>query len=192
MIKTLNKSESLVYRCRIFDVYEVDVQLPGGRTVRQTRVDHKPTIAVVPMDRDGSLILLRQYRSALDQYLIEIPAGGLNQDEPIEDCVQRELAEEAGFQAGRLVKLFEGALVEQQLDALARRELAAIVLRVDACLTAAETGILPALFQLFDDVLHGGSLAARARLGGRPSGLIAWGDARARANSGASLQLDRD
>ena len=101
----------LVYRCRIFDVYEEDVRFPDGRTVRQTRIDHKPTISVVPVDREGNLILIRQYRSAIDQFLIETPAGGIDPEEPIEEAVQRELAEETGFQAGRLIKLFEGYLV---------------------------------------------------------------------------------
>ena len=111
MVETLKNSASLVYRCKIFDVYENDVRLPDGRTVRQTRIDHKPTITVVPVDQEGHLILLRQFRSALNQNLIEIPAGSMDPGESVEDCVQRELAEEAGFQAGRLVKLFEGYLV---------------------------------------------------------------------------------
>jgi len=101
----------LVYRCRIFDVYEEDVPFPDGRTVRQTRIDHKPTISVVPVDREGNLILIRQYRSAIDQFLIETPAGNIDGGEAIEDAVQRELAEEIGYQAGQLIKLFEGYLV---------------------------------------------------------------------------------
>ncbi len=104
-------ADAPVYHCRIFDIYETDFQLPDGRTVRQTRIDHKPTIAVVPVDADGRVILLRQYRSALNQYLIEIPAGSIDSGETIEACVQRELAEEAGYQAKTLVKLFEGYLV---------------------------------------------------------------------------------
>ncbi len=111
MAETLKNSESLVYRCRIFDVYEADVKLPNGRLVKQTRIEHKPTIAVVPIDEKGNLILLNQFRSALNRNLLEIPAGSLDTEESIEACVQRELAEEAGYQADRLIKLFEGYLV---------------------------------------------------------------------------------
>jgi ADP-ribose pyrophosphatase len=101
-----------VYQCRIFSVYEDDVRLPDGRVVRQTRIEHKPTVSIVPVDAHGDLIMLRQYRSAIDRYLLEIPAGTMDKGkESVEECAQRELAEETGFKAGRLLKLFEGYLV---------------------------------------------------------------------------------
>ena len=79
------------------------------------------------------------------------------------------------------VELLEGVLVHQELDALAGGQLAALVLRVDARLPAAEAGFGPALLQLFDDVLH--DLPSRTRLAGaKPSrGLIACGLARENA-----------
>lgn len=106
-----NSNASLVYRCRIFDVYEEDVRLPDGRTVRQTRIDHKPTVSVVPVDSQGNLVLIRQYRSAIKKHLLETPAGNMDPGESVEETVQRELAEETGYQAGRLIRLFEGYLV---------------------------------------------------------------------------------
>lgn len=105
------ESKKPVYHCRIFDLYEDDVQLPDGRTVRQTRIDHKPTISAVPMDSKGNLILIRQFRSAVNGWLLETPAGSIDEGEPVEEAVQRELAEETGYCAARLVKLFEGYLV---------------------------------------------------------------------------------
>ena len=106
-------SSKPLYECRIFKVYEDDVVLPNGRTSRQCWIDHKPCIAAVPIDNDGRLILIRQYRHATRQFLLEIPAGNMDKpdDESPEICAQRELAEEIGFQAGRLVKLFEGYLL---------------------------------------------------------------------------------
>lgn len=102
----------LTYRCRVFDVYEGDVQLPDGRIFKQSWIDHRPTIAVVPVNADGDLVLIRQYRHAAGGMIVEIPAGTMDRgNEVVEECVQRELAEEVGFQAGRLVKLFEGYLV---------------------------------------------------------------------------------
>jgi ADP-ribose pyrophosphatase len=101
-----------VYSSRVFDVYEGDVHLPDGRVSKQSWIDHRPCIAVVPINSEGRLILIKQYRPAVGRILIEIPAGNMDREaESVEACVQRELAEETGFKAGRLVKLFEGYLV---------------------------------------------------------------------------------
>ena len=105
-------NRALVYHSRVFDVYEGDIRLPDGRIVRQSWIDHRPCIAVVPVNHEGKVILIRQYRHATGGMLVEIPAGNMDRkNETVEECVQRELAEEVGFQAGRLVKLFEGYLV---------------------------------------------------------------------------------
>ncbi|MDD5168183.1 MAG: NUDIX hydrolase [Syntrophales bacterium] len=106
------KSPDPVYECRIFRVYEDDVTLPNGRTSRQSWIEHNPCIAAVPVDSDGRIILIRQYRHATRQILLEITAGNMDKPgESVEECVQRELAEEIGFQARHLVKLFEGYLL---------------------------------------------------------------------------------
>lgn len=106
----LNRSR--IYSCRIFDLYESEVCLPDGRTFRQNWLDHRPTIAVVPVTAGGDLVLIDQYRQAAGGMIIEIPAGTMDkEEEDVEGCVQRELAEEAGYNAGRLTKLFEGYLV---------------------------------------------------------------------------------
>jgi ADP-ribose pyrophosphatase len=102
----------LVYRGRVFDVYEGEVCFPNGRKSRQSWIDHKPCIAVVPVTDAGKLILIRQYRHATRQVITEIPAGAIDKGEAsAEACAQRELAEEIGFQAKQLVKLFEGYLI---------------------------------------------------------------------------------
>jgi ADP-ribose pyrophosphatase len=102
----------LVYRCRIFDLYEGEVRLPDGRIVQQSWIDHRPCIAVVPVTAEGQLVLIEQYRHATGGMLVEIPAGNMDREnEDAAACAQRELAEEIGFQAGRLFKLFEGYLV---------------------------------------------------------------------------------
>lgn len=106
------ESPTPVYHCRIFDVYEGDVRLPDGRVSRQIWIDHRPCIAAVPVNAAGEIVLIRQYRHATGGMILEIPAGNMDREnESVADCVQRELAEEIGFQAGELVKLFEGYLV---------------------------------------------------------------------------------
>lgn len=105
-------SSKLMYHCRVFDVYEGEACFPNGRKSRQSWIDHKPCIAVVPVTDAGKLILIRQYRHATRQVITEIPAGVIdNAEESAEACAQRELAEEIGFQAKRLDKLFEGYLI---------------------------------------------------------------------------------
>jgi len=101
-----------MYHGRVFDVYEGEVCFPNGRKSRQAWVDHKPCIAVVPVTDAGELILIRQHRHAVGGMMTEIPAGAIDKgEESPEACAQRELAEEIGFQAKQLVKLFEGYLI---------------------------------------------------------------------------------
>jgi ADP-ribose pyrophosphatase len=106
-----NKS-SLKYQCKIFDVWEEEVDLPNGKTIRQNWINHNPTVAIAAINDKNELILIKQYRTAVKKNLLEIPAGSLdNLEEAPADCAQRELAEETGFKAKTLVKLFEGYLL---------------------------------------------------------------------------------
>ncbi len=101
-----------MYKCKIFDVWEEDVSLPNGKTIRQSWIDHKPTVAVVPVNDKNELLLIKQYRLAVKKHLLEIPAGSLHdsQEAPL-SCAQRELAEETGFKAASMIKLYEGYLL---------------------------------------------------------------------------------
>lgn len=110
--RTDEHSETLIYESRIFKVYEGDVHLPNGKVFRHSRIDHRPCVTVVPIDPEGKIVLIRQFRPAINDYLIEIPAGNMDKgSETVEVCVQRELAEETGFQARELIKIFEGYLL---------------------------------------------------------------------------------
>ena len=103
---------SLKYQCKIFDVWEEEVALPNGKTIRQNWINHNPTVAIVAINDKNELILIKQYRTAVKKNLLEIPAGSLNNlEEAPAVCAQRELAEETGFQAKTLIKLFEGYLL---------------------------------------------------------------------------------
>jgi len=104
--------EKQVYQCRIFSVYEGEYHLPDGRVNLQTRVDHRPCVTVVPVDDQGRIILIRQYRYAVNRELLEIPAGSMDKGGELpEACARRELAEETGFGATNWVQLFEGYLL---------------------------------------------------------------------------------
>jgi ADP-ribose pyrophosphatase len=94
-----------------------EIRLPDGRTARQSWIRHRPCIAVVPVDSQGRLVLIEQYRHATGGMIVEIPAGNMDREgEDPEACTQRELAEEIGFKAKTLVKLFSGYLVPGYCD----------------------------------------------------------------------------
>ncbi len=108
----MNQSKKKVYDCRIFSVWEEDVSLPNGKNMRQSWVDHKPTVAIVAINDNNDVLLISQYRNATKQMLLEIPAGSMDgPEETAIDCARRELAEETGFRAEKLTKLFSGYLL---------------------------------------------------------------------------------
>jgi len=92
----------IAYHSPLFDVFEADISLPDGRTKQVSLIDHRPCTSVVPVTERGELLLVRQYRPATGEILIEIPAGNMDRmGESPEECAQRELAEETGFSGGK-------------------------------------------------------------------------------------------
>jgi len=76
---------------------------PDGVTFSRDIVRHPGAVAVVAVTEEGSVVLVRQFRPALNQWILEIPAGTCDvEDEPPEATARRELAEEVGYAAGRL------------------------------------------------------------------------------------------
>ncbi len=84
---------------------------PDGHTFQRDVVRHPGAVAVVAVTDDGSVVLVRQYRPALDQWILEVPAGTCDVDgEPAVEAARRELAEEAGYAADRLDLLTRTAI----------------------------------------------------------------------------------
>lgn len=82
------------------------VRLPDGEVVEREVVAHPSAVAVVPVEADGTVVLLRQYRHPVGEEVLEIPAGILDVDgEAPADAARRELLEEAGLVAGDLEPL---------------------------------------------------------------------------------------
>ena len=94
-----------IYSGRIIDVRVDTVRLQNGRESTREIVDHAPSICVVPVDADGNVLMVRQYRKPVDQFLLEVPAGGIEAGETPEEATQRELQEEIGHTAGNLLAL---------------------------------------------------------------------------------------
>ena len=99
-------SSETVYSGRILTLSVETVRLPNGRTVPLEIVRHPGAAAVVPIDDQGRVILVRQYRHATRSWLLEVPAGKLDvPGESPEDCGRREVEEETGFRAGEMTPL---------------------------------------------------------------------------------------
>ena len=82
----------------LFDYYQDTMQIPNGNVVKWDLIDHKGAAAVVAVREDGKLLMVRQYRNALERDTLEIPAGGLNgRQEPTDMAAKRELEEETGY-----------------------------------------------------------------------------------------------
>lgn len=108
----MEQNKKLSYSCKIFSVWEEDVLLQNGKTTRQSWIEHKPTVAVIPVNDKNELLLIRQFRIPARQNLLEIPAGSMDHgEESPEHCAGRELAEETGYRAVSLVRLFAGYLL---------------------------------------------------------------------------------
>lgn len=97
-------SETL-FEGRIVKLRRDTVRVPGGNTAVREVVEHPGGVAILPLDQDGSVIMVRQYRYPLEQMLLEIPAGKLEYGEDPLACAIRELEEEIGVTAGSLVYL---------------------------------------------------------------------------------------
>jgi ADP-ribose pyrophosphatase len=94
-----------IHEGRIVRLREDTVELGDGRSALREVVEHDEVAAVVPVDSEGDVILVRQYRLPAQEALLEIPAGGVDGDESVEEAAQRELQEETGFRAERLERL---------------------------------------------------------------------------------------
>lgn len=99
--KRLNRE--LVAKGAIIDYYQDTMLIPNGNVAKWDLIDHKGAAAVVAVREDGKLLMVRQYRNALERETIELPAGGLNgREEPTDVAARRELEEETGYVCGRL------------------------------------------------------------------------------------------
>jgi ADP-ribose pyrophosphatase len=91
-----------VFDGRLLDVAVDRVELPNGEVCDVEVIRHPGAAAVVPLDDDDNVLMVRQYRYASGGWLLEVPAGKLDGDEPPEVCAAREVEEETGYRVGEL------------------------------------------------------------------------------------------
>ncbi|MGZ9165694.1 MAG: NUDIX hydrolase [Anaerolineales bacterium] len=102
----LIKSETLL-QGRAFKIRRDYLKMPNGRETRLEIIEHGGSVVLIPIDDDGNLLFVRQYRHAAGKDLLELPAGTRDDDEPFEQCAAREIREETGMEAGKLQKVGE-------------------------------------------------------------------------------------
>ena len=90
------------YEGKILNLRVDTVRMPGGRLATREIAEHSNSVCVVPIDNQGNVLLVRQYRKPAEADLLEVPAGGIEGDEDSTEAVLRELQEETGHTAGKL------------------------------------------------------------------------------------------
>ncbi len=98
-------NRKLIYSGRVFDVAVHEYRLPDGRTQTYDVVEHLGAVTVVPVDAEGMIHFVRQYRVAAKVDLLELPAGVLHEDEDPLEGAAREVREETGQAAGQMILL---------------------------------------------------------------------------------------
>lgn len=98
----LLKTETLL-QGRAFKIRRDTLKTPDGRETKFDIVEHGGSVVIVPVDADGNILFVRQYRHAAGMDMLELPAGTRDGDEPFEDCAAREIREETGMEAGKLI-----------------------------------------------------------------------------------------
>lgn len=116
------------YQGTVLDVYRDYMEFSNGNTEEWDYIHHKGAAAVVPVMDDGRILMVRQYRNALDRFTLEIPAGALNfAGEPGVECSGRELEEETGYRSEHLEWLITVrttvALCNERIEVYVARDL---------------------------------------------------------------------
>jgi ADP-ribose pyrophosphatase len=94
--------DELHYRGRVVEVHRVGVVMPDGTVLGRDLVRCRPAVTILPILDDGSLVLIRNQRYAVDENLLELPAGGVEVEEDVLSAARRELLEETGCRAANL------------------------------------------------------------------------------------------
>ncbi len=98
-------SSKLIYEGRAVRLRVDTVRMPGGRETTREIVEHGDCVAIIALDDKDNVLLVSQFRKPVEKELLEVPAGGIEPGEKLEECVRRELREETGFLPKRVVRL---------------------------------------------------------------------------------------
>ena len=151
-------SSKRIYEGRILDVYCDDILLPNGHTSVREYIKHVGAACVIPVDDDGNVIIEKQFRYPFNKILTEIPAGKLDsKKEPHLEAALRELREETGYSAEKMIYLGEYYPACAYSDEVIHMYLAAGLIKGDASPDEdefVEIGRMP-LDELVNEVMKG-------------------------------------
>ena len=105
MSDTERLSHERVFDGKVFDIDRDRVRMPNGRTVTVDVVRHPKSVVLIPVPEPGHVILIRQYRYAVNAFLWELPAGSVDEGESPEEAAKRECHEEIGQVPATIVRL---------------------------------------------------------------------------------------
>jgi len=124
-----------VYRGKVFTIEAVLLNFPDGHRASYDLVKHNPSVTILPVDAEGMVYLVSQYRVGAGRELLEFPAGVMEEGEEPQACALRELREEIGFSAGDMTLLGQAYLTPGYGDELMHfflaRELSPSPLKAD-------------------------------------------------------------
>ncbi|MFH1650710.1 MAG: NUDIX hydrolase [Chloroflexota bacterium] len=98
-------SRRTVFRGQMVNLHVDTVVKPDGSRATREIVEHADCVAIIAVDKNGEILLVKQYRQPAGKELLEIPAGGIEPGEAPEDAVRREMQEETGFFPGEVKRL---------------------------------------------------------------------------------------
>lgn len=100
-------STETIYKGKVFDLRKDRVQMPNGREATLDIIDHPPAVTLVPVDEQGNILFVRQYRHSAGGEILELPAGVMEKGETPLQCAEREIREETGMSAAHLEAIGE-------------------------------------------------------------------------------------
>jgi ADP-ribose pyrophosphatase len=91
-----------IFTGRVISLQVDEVELPNGQTSKREIIKHPGAVAILPITNDGKIVMVEQFRKALERTIVEIPAGKLEKGENPLECAKRELEEETGYVCEKL------------------------------------------------------------------------------------------
>lgn len=101
----MENTTKMIHSWKRISLIEEPVTLPNGNHITHTTISHPGAAVILPIDENNNIIMINQFRPSLKKWLLELPAGTLEANEPIEACAHRELEEETGYSANSMVPL---------------------------------------------------------------------------------------